>query len=391
MTTAPRKIKVGLIVDEYFGAIGTAYGGYGMLARHYIAKYLPNEEIEVEVLLKRQEGKYRHPFAKKHLVDGVVVWQPPSDYWCRQWLDRRDYDVYLSIEMTHDLLKHEKFRRKRRLIHWIQDPTTSRDWIEVSTMNLFAERPYWNSSLYDLVNRFYQSGSVRFITQGYCLNEKAKDLYRLRHDVPIGYVPNPVEIDDNFSVDTHKKKDMILFLGRIESVKRGWLFCEIAKKMPEYDFYMLGQTFRRSEQNEKMIGPYRHGIPNLHFVGHVEGEQKALYLKDAKILVNTSIREGIPISYLETLAYGTLLVSGFNAENLPSKFGVYVGKVSGDGFDQVGLFIDGIRKIMSNEKQRKETARNAVAYVKENHSIKRFQDTMREIVREEAQKRREAM
>jgi hypothetical protein len=29
---------------------------------------------------------------------------------------------------------------------------------------------------------------------------------------------------------------MIIFLGRIESVKRGWLFCEIAKKMPEYEF-----------------------------------------------------------------------------------------------------------------------------------------------------------
>lgn len=27
------KIKVGLIVDEYFGAAGTAFGGYGFLAR----------------------------------------------------------------------------------------------------------------------------------------------------------------------------------------------------------------------------------------------------------------------------------------------------------------------------------------------------------------------
>jgi glycosyltransferase involved in cell wall biosynthesis len=253
-------------------------------------------------------------------------------------------------------------------------------------MDLFVEPPYWNSALYDLVNQLYKSDRVRFITQGYCLNEKAKDLYRLRHDVPIEYVPNPVEIDYDFPVETHQKKNMVLFLGRIESVKRGWLFCEIAKRMPEYEFYMLGQTFRHSEKNEKIVGPYREGIPNLHFVGHVEGEQKARYLQDAKILVNTSIREGIPISYLEALAYGTLLVSGFNAEALPERFGVFVGKVLGDGFDKVDLFVDGIRKIMSNEEQRKETARQAVAYVKENHSIKQFQDTMRAIVKEEAQR-----
>jgi glycosyltransferase involved in cell wall biosynthesis len=386
--TIERKIKVGLIIDEYFGALGTAYGGYGMLARHYVAKYLPNEEIEVEVLLRKQNGKYRHPFAKKHIVDGVVVWQPPSAFWCRRWLERQNYDVYLGIEITHDILKYDE-SRKRCLIHWIQDPRPWCEWAEILTVKLFPERCYWNSALYDLVNKLYQFGRVRFITQGHCLNEKAKDLYRLRYDVPIEYVPNPVEIDHDFSVDMHQKKNSILFIGRIESVKRGWLFCEIAKKMSEYEFYVLGQTFRELENNEKIIGPYRQGIPNLHFVGHVEGEEKERYLKDAKILVNTSIHEAIPIAYLEALAYGTLLVSCINAEDLPEKFGVYVGKVLGDGFDKVDLFVDGIRSIISNEERRKETARQAVAYIKENHSIKRFQDTMRTIVKEEAQKRRE--
>ena len=43
------KLKVALLVDEYFGGTGTVYGGYGFLARHLIAKHLPNENIEVEV------------------------------------------------------------------------------------------------------------------------------------------------------------------------------------------------------------------------------------------------------------------------------------------------------------------------------------------------------
>lgn len=36
-----KKIKVGLIVDEFFGGAGTAFGGYGFLARRYIARYIP--------------------------------------------------------------------------------------------------------------------------------------------------------------------------------------------------------------------------------------------------------------------------------------------------------------------------------------------------------------
>ena len=47
----PRPIRVALLIDEYFGGAGTAYGGYGFLARRYIAKYIPNKDIQLDVLL----------------------------------------------------------------------------------------------------------------------------------------------------------------------------------------------------------------------------------------------------------------------------------------------------------------------------------------------------
>lgn len=50
------KIKVGLLIDEYFGGAGTAFGGYGFLARRHIAKYIPNHEIEIDVLLGKKEN-----------------------------------------------------------------------------------------------------------------------------------------------------------------------------------------------------------------------------------------------------------------------------------------------------------------------------------------------
>ncbi|WP_243880187.1 hypothetical protein [Shewanella algae] len=43
------KLRVALLVDEYFGGAKTKFGGYGFLARHLVAKYLPGDDIDVEV------------------------------------------------------------------------------------------------------------------------------------------------------------------------------------------------------------------------------------------------------------------------------------------------------------------------------------------------------
>ncbi|OKZ05369.1 MAG: hypothetical protein BHV71_07785 [Bacteroides sp. 41_26] len=380
----PRKIKVALVVDEYFGGMGTAFGGYGFLARYYLARYLPNEDISVEVLLAKNSNKWAYR-AKKGKVDGIKVIVPPGKKFVYNWMKKTDYDIYFTVEVTHDLLKYE--HRGKPVIHWIQDPRPWTEWREIQTVKLFPEACYWDSELYDIVHRFYTNGYLKFISQGYYLNEKAKMLYRLPEDADITYCPNPIDIDYTFDSDICEKKDHIIFVGRIESVKRGWLFCEIAKRMPQYEFFMLGQTFREKEENETVLSRYKTGIPNLHFVGHVEGEEKNKYIREAKILVNTSIHEGLPITFLEALAYGTLLVSCRNPDDLTSKFGEFVGTILGDGFDGVPKFVSAIEHIMKDEERRKKLSREAVSYIREVHSVHKFQREVRRLIKDFATKK----
>lgn len=364
-----KQVKVGLIIDEFFGGAGTAFGGYGFLARNYIAKYIPNTDIKVDVLLGR--GKHLL-FAEKYHVDNVDLYKLPKSALAAQlWLKKQNYDVYLSIELTSNyILKNEKNSNKN-LILWIQDPRPKYEWDEIETVKLFTETNYYNQKIYDLVHDWNEQGHVKFISQGYFLNQKAIDLYNLPADTPIQYLPNPIEIDKNFNVQTYPKKDNIIFLGRIESVKRGWLFCEIAKNMPEYNFYVLGQTFREKSKNESIMAKYQN-IPNLHFAGHVDGEEKAKYLKDAKILVNTSIHEALPISFLEALSYGTCLVSNRNPENLTSKFGIWTGQINGDGFDKINLYINAIKTLMTDDKLRSQYAAQGRAYIEKVHNVNNF-------------------
>lgn len=381
MTTPIKPIKVGLIIDEYFGGANTAFGGYGFLARNHITKYLPNENIQIDVLLGKGSKKLS---VEQYEEDGIQLYRLPRRKWfARRWLKKQNYDVYISIELTFNYILENEINKNKKLVLWIQDPRPKYEWEEINTVKLFPETSYYDQKIYDLVNQWYHNKRVRFISQGLFLNQKAIDLYQLDDSVEIEYVPNPIDIDQDFDVNTFAKKDKIIFLGRLESVKRGWIFCEIAKAMPEYEFYVLGQTFRESSKNSEIMAGYQK-IHNLHFTGHVEGEQKAKHLKEAKILVNTSIHEALPISFLEALSYGTLLVSNRNPEELTSKFGIHVGDVLGDGFDKVDLFVEAIQILLKDETKRLEIAIQARQYIEKYHNVENFTQRLREILIEEA-------
>lgn len=374
-----KKIKVALLIDEFFGGAGTAFGGYGALARKYIAKYIPCENISMDVLL----GSGGHRFTtRKYHVDDVDLYKLPRKHWAtRLFLKRKNYDIYLSIELTNDwVLKHETNKNKK-LILWIQDPRPKYEWEEIATMKLMPEPNYYNQKIYDLVHDLYKQNRVSFVSQAYFLNQKAKDLYRLDDDTKITYMPNPIYIDENFDVKTYKKQNKIIFLGRLEDVKRGWLFCEIAKRVPEYEFFVLGKINSTKKQTAAFWDQYKN-IPNLHFAGHVDGEVKEQFLKDSKILINTSIHEGLPVSFLEALSYGCCLVSNRNPDSLTEKFGIWVGDVLGDGFDKIDLYVDAVRELMTNDKKREKLAIAGREYVQKIHNIPRFVNDLRSVIYE---------
>lgn len=375
-----RKIRVGLLIDEFFGGAGTAFGGYGALARKYIAKYIPNDDIEIDVLLGRRGHRFR---PKKWHVDNVDLYHLPRRHWAsRRFLRHKNYDIYLSIELTNDwVLRHEQNPNKK-LILWIQDPRPKYEWDEIETMTLMPEPNYYNQNIYDLVNELYHDGRVRFVSQGYFLNQKAIDLYQLKSDVDILYMPNPIDIDSEFDVVKYKKKNMIIFLGRLEDVKRGWLFCEMAKRVPEYDFYVLGKINETKKKTAKFWDKYK-SIPNLHFAGHVDGDVKNQFLKDAKILVNTSIHEALPVSFLEALSYGCTLVSNRNPDSLTEKFGIWIGDVLGNGFESIDLYADAVRKLMTDDKLRNKLAQSGRKYVEQVHNIPRFVRDIRNVIYQE--------
>lgn len=376
---ATRPIRVALLIDEYFGACGTAYGGYGFLARYYVSKYIPTNDIRLDVILGRSNKYY---FGHKINVEGVDVYYIP---WLnpiiKLWILFKRYDVYFSIELTYHHVLTNTISNHTNLILWIQDPRPRSEWAEISSVSLLHEPSYYNERLYDAVHRWYTKGRVTFISQAKFLNTKAINLYGLKHETPIKYVPNPIS-DSSEKLDIFSAKDnIVLFLGRIEAIKRCWLFCETARALPSYQFYVLGGFFREAEDNKRILLPYK-GLPNLYFVGHTTGAEKLNYLRKAKVLLNTSVHEGLPISFLEALLHGTLPVSSCDPEGLVSKFGRYVGHVPGDGFEGVPRYVEAVREIIENDKKYDLVRADAAGYVRTVHSVDRFTRDVRSAIRD---------
>jgi glycosyltransferase involved in cell wall biosynthesis len=66
------------------------------------------------------------------------------------------------------------------------------------------------------------------------------------------------------------------------------------------------------------------GIPNLELLGFVEGREKIRLLEESWILVNTSVSECLPVSFLEAAAHGCAILSFHDPDGFANNFGYHV-------------------------------------------------------------------
>ena len=206
------------------------------------------------------------------------------------------------------------------------------------------------------------------------LKKKAIDLYKLPKETEINYLPNPVIINDNF--DMKNKKDNILFLGRLTPVKRPWIYFELAKRFPQNTFYVCGQ----GNEIDEIIEKYK-DVKNLKFMGHVSGTEKDRLLKECKVLVNTSIHEAIPVSFLEAISYGLKILSCQNPDNITGNNGYFTETILGDGYDKIDEFEKGLNMCLIN--YNKDEIEKSISEIKNKHNLDKFTSDMRELLKKE--------
>lgn len=161
--------------------------------------------------------------------------------------------------------------------------------------------------------------------------------------------------------DSHKTD--FLWVGSIRRRKRPELFIELAKKVKEAHFTMIGGEGDDRSFYKKIVESAAH-VSNLSYIGFVPPDKIHEYYRRAYAYINTSYLEGFPNTYLHSWIYGVPTITieidpdGIIENNA-------LGKVCGS-FENL---VETVRRFCSARKERDEMSMRAFQYVRSNHRI----------------------
>lgn len=229
---------------------------------------------------------------------------------------------------------------------------------EVREENYRKAGSYYSTG--DYLKRYfgkYVSSEPRenLVTEANFISEKVKHIFDLSFSP--GVIRNPVDVPSG----PFKKSDRpsVLFLARWDMQKRPDIALEVAKNTPEYDFYFVGTSslYPKLIENQKKLEKAYSKFSNIHILRFTTDETKREILSKSWVLLNTSVREGLPVSFLEAGSYETAILSSVDPDGYSSLFGKYV---------KNGDFKTSLRSIIESE-ECFEMGRKARSYMIAHH------------------------
>ncbi len=344
--------RVGILANEFFDERFGGYGGFGVAAR--LAGNALAEQVDWEPLFIM--GK-RTPdiLGERSKLDGIEILLQPRTQSRTRYLRRlaaARVDALLCIDYRPSYRNKMRLLARTPSIIWVHDPRTPEDVVKVSSLRLpngagaAGITPIDCTGLADLVRRpVWSRGRVLFGLNAFYLEHKMRGTYAVSPR-QTALLPTPIFSAPMLPSPTQprSRRPSVIYLGRLDPIKRPWVFVETARLLPEIDFIMTGHQHFTGQGG---WGP-SDIPPNLSFIGHVEGEHKAAALSKAWLLMNPSIHEALPLSFLEALGYGIPIVSTQDPDGITTKFGRVVANAGGHGLELAPKFAGAISDLLSS-------------------------------------------
>ncbi|MES2159779.1 MAG: glycosyltransferase [Pseudomonadota bacterium] len=131
----------------------------------------------------------------------------------------------------------------------------------------------------------------------------------------------------NFLIDAqagHGAADgPVVWVGTIRQLKRPQLFLELARRLPQRRFVLVGGA-EVDAGGDALVAAVRQqaaALPNLEMRGYVPPQQVGAVFDGAAALINTSTHEGFPNTFLQAWIRGVPSLSFVNPEVQPGRGG----------------------------------------------------------------------
>jgi glycosyltransferase involved in cell wall biosynthesis len=114
-----------------------------------------------------------------------------------------------------------------------------------------------------------------------------------------------------------RQKDVdVLWVGNLRPVKRPDLALELARRLPQYRFVLVGGSPPGTEDYFASIEREARSLPNVVLAGGVAYPAVGEWFDRARLHVNTSDYEGFPNTFLQAWVRGVPVVSFFDPDGL---------------------------------------------------------------------------
>jgi glycosyltransferase involved in cell wall biosynthesis len=190
--------------------------------------------------------------------------------------------------------------------------------------------------------------------------EVQSGLFRTNFGVETQVIANPVDLPAT-PVDA-SQNDAILWLSTYKPTKRPEWFIELARRLPQLRFVMVGLPGSGdAAQSWEEARRAASGAPNLEVHGFVEHSRIGEILCEAALFVHTSPAEGFPMTLLEAWSYGVPSVTTFDPGGVITRHGL------GESVRRLEDLIETVSAVMATPSRRKELGLRARAYVERHH------------------------
>lgn len=371
-------MRVCFVADEIFH--WGRYGGFGSLTRT-IGQELVKKGVEVFVIMPQSASEQR----MIESLDGMTIVGIPSKrryfslttiFSSGPFFKLCQADIYHSEEPSVGTYLAIKAEPKKKHLVTFQDP---RDIVSLKTLwnlDFFGHRKSlfrkWLQTSNYRIEDYFIKKSVHKANSLFCqakfIIPKTALMYDLK-TVP-SFLPNPVRIPKE--PERKAKEPTVCFLARLDKVKQPELFFKIATHFPYVKFIIAG-TAHNKERNLH-LSKISKNISNLECRGFVDEKTKSDILRKSWVYVNTSIRECLPVAFLEAAAHKCAILSSENPDDFAMNFGCPVEN------SNLASYIEGLKMLLNNDLW-KTKGESGYRYVKEVHEIDKVIDQHIEIYR----------
>ncbi len=369
-----KRIKLGLLANEFFDLSLGRMGGFGWAARQ-LARYFRNHpENGIELVFFTGELRGAPEFTETLVHETRLVLRAPSLLGDFQLTRSEKVDALLLIDYRPNYRTVCWSLPRTPMMVWVRDPRPPEDVAKVSSLRVpGAENvPAKGTLALDCTSLGTIARVSRWIGRPIAfgspelqLKSKLSGCIGLEVD-DFAFLPNPVDLRPG---EVRKSsRPQVMFLARLDPYKRPWLYIELARRFPHVEFLLAGRSHFTGE------GSWTLGDlpPNVRVLGHIDEAEKVRFLSSAWILINTSIHEGLAVSFLEALACETPLLACVNTGGVVSRFGLYAGRFDGTGMDALPALSAALEQMLSNPEALRRIGTEGRVWVEQTHNWPNF-------------------